>query len=77
MRTPIVLLFALLTGCAGLSPSKIEPPAAVLLSPPAKIPDVKAGDDLVQNHLHLRRQYVTLASRHKRLQKWADTVLGK
>jgi hypothetical protein len=76
MRTPIVLLFALLTGCAGPIPSKIEPPAAVLLSPPAKIPDVKAGDDLVQKHVELRRLYLTESGKYRRLQRYVRTVLG-
>jgi hypothetical protein len=67
----------MLAGCASPIPSKIEPPAAVLLAPPAKIPDVKAGDDLVQKHVELRRLYLTESGKYRRLQRWANTVLGK
>jgi hypothetical protein len=55
----------------------LEPPAAVLLVPPKALPDPKEGDDLVKLHVESRRKFAMLADRHRRLQKWANTVLGK
>jgi hypothetical protein len=82
MRTPIVICCAYLTialaGCAGsITPSQLEPPAAVLLKPPAKLSDPKAGDDLVQEHIELRRLYSSETNKYRRLQRWTRTVLGK
>lgn len=79
MRTLIALLCAtMLCGCGQtVVPSKLEPPASILLKPPAKIPDVKAGDDLVQEHLKIRRLYATETSRYRRLQAYVRTVRGE
>lgn len=79
MRTPIVLCCAcLLSACSpSLSPSQIEPPAAVLLAPSPKLQEVKEGDDLVRKHVELRRQYLTEVGKYRRLQKWANTVLKR
>jgi hypothetical protein len=79
MRTAFVLLcLCVLTGCAGsVTPSQLEPPAAVLLKPPAKLPEIKAGDDLVQKHADLRRTYSTETDRYKRLQRYVRTILKK
>jgi hypothetical protein len=78
MRTLIVICCAYLAGCGGtLSPSQLEPPAAVLLQPPPKLPAVKEGDDAVKLLIDSRRRYASIADRHKRLQLWATTVLGK
>ncbi len=79
MRTSFVLLcLCVLAGCGGtVSPSQLEPPAKVLMSPPAKLPDVKAGDDLVQSHLALRRMYATETGKYRRLQRWVKTARGE
>jgi hypothetical protein len=76
MRTPFVLLcLCALAGCAGtVSPSQLEPPAAILMKPPAKLPDLKAGDDLVQKHADLRRAYSTETGKYVRLQKYVRTI---
>lgn len=67
-----------LAGCAGtLSPSQLEPPAAALMKPPAKMPEIKAGDDLVQHHATLRRLYATETDKQRRLQKYIKTILAK
>ena len=79
MRTPFVLLcLCTLAGCAGtVAPSQLEPPAAVLLKPPAKLPELKAGDDLVVKHADLRRQYATETDKQRRLQRYVKTILKK
>ena len=78
MRTLIVLCCALFAGCSGsITPSQLEPPAAVLLVPPPKLPAVKAGADLVQTHADLRRSYATQTDRYRRLQRWVKTVLKR
>ena len=78
MRTLIVLCCALFAGCAGsITPSQLEPPASVLLVPPAKLPAIKAGDDLVQKHADLRRAYSTQTDRYRRLQRYVRTILKK
>jgi hypothetical protein len=79
MRTPFVLLcLCVLPGCAGtINPTQLEPPAAILMKPPANLPALKAGDDLVHEHARLRRMYSSETDRQRRLQKWAKTVLQK
>lgn len=82
MRTLTVLccayLAVMIAGCSGtVSPSQLEPPAAILLKPPAKMPELKAGDDLVQRHAELRRLYSTETDKQRRLQRWVKTVLQK
>lgn len=77
MRTLIVVLCAtMLCGCGStISPAKLEPPAAVLMKPPAKMAEPKAGDDLVQEHTKLRRGYITETGKLRRLQRYVRTVL--
>ena len=79
MRTLIAVLCAtMLCGCGStLTPSQLEPPAAVLLSPPPKLPEVKEGDDAVKLLIETRRRYLGLADRHRRLQRWVKTVRGE
>lgn len=79
MRTIIVISCALsLAGCASaVNPSKLEGPAKVLMMPPKALPELKAGDDLVQRHADLRRQYSTETDKLRRLQRWVKTVLQK
>jgi hypothetical protein len=69
--------FALAACSASVAPSQLEPPAAVLLQPPPKLPAVKEGDDAVKLLIDTRRRYAGLVDRHKRLQRWTTTVLGK
>ena len=78
MRTPFVLLCAglMLSGC-GINPAKLEPPARALMQAPKPSPDPKAGDDLVQSYISLRRESATDKSKLRRLQRWVRTVLEK
>jgi hypothetical protein len=78
IRATLVVICALFAGCAGsVSPSQLEPPAAVLLQPPPKLPAVKEGDDAVKLLIDSRRRYASIADRHRRLQRWVNTVTGK
>jgi hypothetical protein len=78
MRTAFVLLcLCVLPACASVSPSQLEPPAKGLMVPPAKLADLKAGDDLVQRHAELRRQYSTEVGKLTRIQRYVKTVLQK
>lgn len=66
------------TACTGsVAPSQLEPPAAALLVPPPKLPAVKEGDDAVKLLIDTRRRYASIADRHRRLQRYVNTVLGK
>jgi hypothetical protein len=78
MRTAFVLVcLCVLTGCGTVIPSQLEPPAKALMVPPAKLPDIKTGDDLVQKHADLRRLYATETDKQRRLQKYVRTLIGK
>jgi hypothetical protein len=67
-----------LVGCAGtVNPSQLEPPAKGLMVPPAKLADLKAGDDLVQRHAELRRNYSTETGKLVRLQKYVRAITKK
>lgn len=74
----VVCCALLLAGCANsVTPSQLEPPAKALMAPPAKLPDLKAGDDLVHEHARLRRMYSTESGKLTRLQRYVKTVLQK
>jgi hypothetical protein len=66
------------TACTGsISPSQLEPPAKALMVPPAKLSDLKAGDDLVMKHAELRRDASTEKDRLRRLQRYVRTITQK
>jgi hypothetical protein len=77
MRTPFVLLcLCALAGCAGtVSPSQLEPPAKALMVPPKPLADPKKGDDLVELHEGLRKDYKNEASKLRRLQTYVRTIV--
>jgi hypothetical protein len=78
-RTLFVVCCALsLAGCAGtVAPSQLESPAKALMVSPKPLETLKAGDDLVQKHADLRRQYASETDKQRRLQRWVKTVLKK
>lgn len=78
-RTLFVLCCAYLSttlaGCAGtVSPSQLEPPAAFLLVPPKPLAQPKKGEDLVDLHRLLRRDYATETGKLRRLQRYVRTI---
>jgi hypothetical protein len=70
---PAIALMALLGGCATPT-ATTEPPSARLMTPPDPLPEVKAGSDLVVDHLKLRKQYAREASRLRSLQGYVRTL---
>jgi len=60
----------LLTGCASYTPGTLVPPAPRCMIPPAKLPNLTQGDNLVEKHASLRRDYASVASRTKCLQRY-------
>jgi len=67
---------ALLTGCATTMPP-VDPPCARLMTPPEPAGQVKRGDDLIVEHLKLRRQYFRETARLRSLQGYVKTVRGE
>lgn len=69
---------ATLAGCSqGMAPpSKMLAPSPRLMAPPAPTPEIKAGSDLVVEHLKLRKQYNQETSRLRSLQGYVKTVRG-
>ena len=74
----LVAMAAAMGGCAkGMAPpSKILGPSPRLMAPPAPTPEIKAGSDLVVEHLKLRQQYNRETSRLRSLQGYVKTVRG-
>lgn len=67
-----------LAGCGStVTLSQLEPPAAALLVPPKPLSDPKKGDDLVELHKGLRRDYAIETSKLRRLQAYTRTILKK
>ncbi len=71
---------ALVTGCASTpAPTAVTgilAPSARLMEPPAKMIQVREGDDLVLAHLQLRRQYSRETSRLSSLQGYVHVLRG-
>lgn len=75
MKSSFAIVSALLlAGCASdvasPPPSKVTPPSARLMADPARLPALKAGDDLVVEDLKLRRQYLKETARLRSLQNY-------
>lgn len=79
LRTIVMIaMAAALAGCSqGMAPpSKMLAPSERLMAPPAPAPEIKAGDDLVIEHLKLRKQYNHETSRLRSLQGYVKTARG-
>jgi hypothetical protein len=62
------LLTIACSGCAG--GGKLPLPAERLMQTPAKLEDVKEGDDLIGKHAELRGNYTQCSSRLRGLQTY-------
>ena len=63
---------------AGCSNGKAtEPPSPRLMTAPAALEDIKPGDDVIQKHAELRRQYGRETSKVRGLQGYVRAVLKK
>jgi hypothetical protein len=47
------------------------------MAPPARLPDVKPGDDLIKAHVALRRSYASETGKYRRLQAYVAAITGK
>ncbi len=74
MNRLMCLLCLLLSGCAGYIPSALNPPAPRCMKPALALSKLKAGDNLIQAHADLRRNYAVIASRLACTQRYIKTV---
>ena len=67
-----------LAGCSGtqVPPSKIAMPSARLMADPDSLPVSKPGDNLVTEHLKLRRAYAYEIGRFRSLQRYTRIARG-
>ena len=71
----VIILCGLLAGCSNGKPT--VPPSARLMTAPAPLEDIKPGDDVIQKHAELRRQYGRETSKVRGLQGYVRAVLKK
>jgi len=70
MRLVMVIPISLvLVGCASI-PGNLKGPAERCMVPPGKLANLQQGDNLVEKHAQLRRDYASVASRTKCLQRY-------
>lgn len=72
----LILLAAILAGCGGPTapPSKLGPPPSWCMSGPQKLPQLSPGENLIEKHAGLRRQYTNEASKTRCLQRYVRTI---
>lgn len=68
-------LALLLAGCA--TGKGTEPPPARCMLAPKPLGDIKPGDDIIQKHAELRRDYGREAGKLRCLQGYTKASLGK
>lgn len=68
-------LALLLAGCA--TGEGTEPPPAGCMLAPKPLTDIKPGDDIIQKHAELRRDYGKEAGKLRCLQSYTKASLGK
>jgi hypothetical protein len=69
------VLIVSLAGCATV-PGTEPPPARCMVSP-KPLGDVKEGDDIIQKHAELRRDYGREAGKLRCMQGYSRALLGK
>lgn len=75
----LILVAAILAGCGGppVPPSKLAPPPPRCMTGPQKLPQLLPGENLVEKHAELRRQYTREASKLRCAQTYIKTARGK
>lgn len=75
----LLLVAVALAACGGppVPPSKLGPPPARCMVSPASLPVSAPGDNLIEKHGQLRRQYAREASKLRCAQGYIRTVRGK
>lgn len=73
----IAVCACVITLCGCETTKGTEPPPARCMQPPKPLADVQAGDDIIQKHAELRRDYGKEASKLRCLQGYTKASLGK
>ena len=68
-------LALLLAGCA--SGNGTEPPPPRCMLPPKPLTDIKPGEDIIQRHAELRRDYGKETGKLRCMQSYTKASLGK
>jgi hypothetical protein len=79
MRLCILAIAAILAGCGGPAPppSTLRPAPSWCMSGPQKLPQLFPGENLVEKHAGLRRQYAREAEKLRCAQSYIRTARGK
>lgn len=69
---------AILAGCGGppTPPSTLRPPPAWCMASPQKLPQLSPGENLVEKHAGLRRQYAREADKLRCAQRYIKVTRG-
>jgi hypothetical protein len=72
----LVTVAAILAACGGppAPPSQLKNPPSWCLSGPQKLPQLSPGENLIEKHASLRRQYSIEASKTRCLQRYVRTI---
>jgi hypothetical protein len=70
----IILVMLFLTGCATTTPTKVVDVAPRCKQSPSGLTELKEGDNLIDKHAELRREYATVASRLRCTQRYISAV---
>lgn len=76
MRLCILAIAAIIAGCGGppAPPSKLRPPPPWCMSEPQKLPQLLPGENLVERHAGLRRQYSRESNKLRCTQRYIRTI---
>lgn len=74
MRGVLIIGVLGLAGCATYAPAKLTDVHPRCKQSPAGLTELKQGDNLVDKHAELRREYATVASRLKCTQRYISAV---
>jgi len=79
MRLCIFAIAAILAGCGGppAPPSTLRDAPSWCMSGPQKLPQLLPGENLVEKHAGLRRQYAREASKLRCAQNYIRTARGE
>jgi hypothetical protein len=74
-RLIVITLCAALAGCA--TGAGTEPPPARCMLPPKPLTDIKPGEDIIQKHAELRRDYGRETGKLRCMQSYSKALLAK
>jgi hypothetical protein len=70
----ILVVMVVLTGCATTTPTKVVDVAPRCKQTPSGLAELKEGDNLIDKHAEVRREYATVASRLRCTQRYISAV---